>query len=1165
MAAWATVVLVAAIPWVALPAEAETPGAADSAVMRIPLDDRGIPHPHSPNPFLAFLPAEVTPDFEYWTEALAPDGRSESSVPQPGQFVASTESEPNDATASADVISGFGTSSGSDPIAEISGRIGPVPVAATFTEPNDAIGEAVDTGLAPGQAFRYTSTIGDGPYGAAGTGTGDMDFFAVDLTAGETLNVDTTSVLPGSGIIDLDPFVALYGATGTLLAVNDDKSSSDYDSYLHVAAPADGTYYVALMGRSQSAMVLGDILPADPTVPGTGPGDDNQGTYALTITRGPDDLDLFAVDLAPGDVVSVEGRTGLDVQVLDPSGTTVTGGSVNYSSLHPLGSPLRSSAAVSTSHVADEAGTHHVLLAGWTGPYDVRVSTFRPGLQHQSHPAQQTLFVDFDGAVVAPSTFDANAPQGTRMLSPLADFLGGWSLTAEHEDAVIDAILAVVEENLSADLRDAGVNGDRDVSGTPGELDLKILNSRDHVDAFGAANVSRVVVGGTMAQLGISTIGIASAIDPGNFSTADDAVVLLDYLSAPATNPNSLNQFASPAATVEEKIALVAEGVGNIVAHEAGHFLGSWHTERSNPLANVMDQGGDLANSVGVGPDGVFGTADDHDVDFVQDAFAAAEGQTGLEDTATRTAFALSTGTARIADAPSGLTATTTGTAADLAWTAPTTDGGAPVIDHRVRTFVAGVEVASALTGSGATTFTVTGLTPGVSHTFSVAAINALGEGPQSAPSNTVVPTTGGTGPPPSPPPPTPPPPPAIPEGIEVRPTEDGLLVSWTHGGFAQAGDPGFRVRAYEAGDQVVDEVVVAASPALLDDVASGATYRVGVVAFRDGVASQEALVDQVEFARPAPIGVTEVGAGDSARAEALEVCRDLVPRFTSASGVVLARDDAFADALAGAPLAGEETCVLFTAGGPDAVLDPEVRSEIDRVLDVGDPVTVLGGDQAVSAAVLDELQDAGYDVRRIAGATRYETAALIAAEVVDRTSSDRALLAHGGDFPDALVGGAYGAFAGIPILLTDTAQLHPATAAALKELAIDEVTVLGGSAVVGDEVLTALPDGQRIAGGTRMGTAAAVAERLWGAGADDDTIVLVNLEHEDAWILALAAAPLSAALGAPQLGLQADGVPPETANHLDGLDRADRRLIVVGSERFVAPSVLEELARSTR
>jgi Tol biopolymer transport system component len=63
-------------------------------------------------------------------------------------------------------------------------------------------------------------------------------------------------------------------------------------------------------------------------------------------------------------------------------------------------------------------------------------------------------------------------------------------------------------------------------------------------------------------------------------------------------------------------------------------------------------------------------------------------------------------------------------------------------------------------------------------------------------------------------------------------------------------------------------------------------------------------------------------GAADEPVGLAVEACAALLPDG-GARQVVLARDDEFADALAGAPLALTDSCVLFTPGGPDSPLAP--------------------------------------------------------------------------------------------------------------------------------------------------------------------------------------------------------------------------------------------------
>ena len=185
-------------------------------------------------------------------------------------------------------------------------------------------------------------------------------------------------------------------------------------------------------------------------------------------------------------------------------------------------------------------------------------------------------------------------------------------------------------EKIKQDLIESGLNT---------RFRLRVLNSKDHADPWGQANVSRIIVGGTIAESGVSTIGIAQSIDPGNFDTEETALVLLDVLSEPAGPSSSLNTYLTPAS---DRIAFVAQALSNVTAHEGGHFFGDFHTDNASDRINLMDSGGaNFQNLFGVGPDGVGGTADDLDVDFGDDVFARNEGFVGTEDTLGRIVFGL--------------------------------------------------------------------------------------------------------------------------------------------------------------------------------------------------------------------------------------------------------------------------------------------------------------------------------------------------------------------------------------------------------------------------------------------------------------------------------------------------------------------------------------------
>ena len=153
------------------------------------------------------------------------------------------------------------------------------------------------------------------------------------------------------------------------------------------------------------------------------------------------------------------------------------------------------------AYVAEVAGTYAVRVStGGNSGYSLDLQAFRPHLEGQPSGSVQKLFIDFNGATIDPAIF--GGPPGPVTLSPLSAFLSGWGLSASDENAVIDAILAAIEEDLSSDMRVLGLNGDFDVSGTPGDFDVEILNSRDDPDPFGQPNVSRLIIGGTIDELG---------------------------------------------------------------------------------------------------------------------------------------------------------------------------------------------------------------------------------------------------------------------------------------------------------------------------------------------------------------------------------------------------------------------------------------------------------------------------------------------------------------------------------------------------------------------------------------------------------------------------------------------------------------------------------------
>lgn len=220
--------------------------------------------------------------------------------------------------------------------------------------------------------------------------------------------------------------------------------------------------------------------------------------------------------------------------------------------------------------------------------------------------------------------------------------------------------------------------------------------------------------------------------------------------------------------------------------------------------------------------------------------------------------------------------------------------------------------------------------------------------------------------------------------------------------------------------------------------------------------------------------------SGDTRYSTAIAVSEDAFPN--GADTVVLATGEDWPDALCASALSGAVVGpVLLT--GPDALPD-EVAAEIERL--GARYVYIVGGTGAVSGVVEDELYDLvdGY-VFRLAGADRYATSRAVAARVIDilgETYSGTALVATGGNYPDALAGAPLASGLDWPVLLAkpDSVYLPSDTT---------DVMILGGTGAVTPAVETYI-EGKlgadavaRVGGVNRYETAAMIAQAGVDAG----------------------------------------------------------------------------------
>jgi len=209
--------------------------------------------------------------------------------------------------------------------------------------------------------------------------------------------------------------------------------------------------------------------------------------------------------------------------------------------------------------------------------------------------------------------------------------------------------------------------------------------------------------------------------------------------------------------------------------------------------------------------------------------------------------------------------------------------------------------------------------------------------------------------------------------------------------------------------------------------------------------------------------------------------------------------------------------------------------------------IVVLGGEAAVSANVEQQLDNYG-NVRRIGGANRYETAAMLAAEF---DTPDLAYLATGLNFPDALAGAARAGSQGAPILLTKPSRLPDAISQVLAELQPAHVTVLGGTSQVSQQVYDAAGATGRISGSDRFQTALKISQTF---GESDTVYITTGLDFPDA----LAAAPLAGSLAAPVLLTPTDRLPIGLLDELERLNPTS--VVIIGGNAAVSFDVRETL-----
>ncbi|WP_336661163.1 cell wall-binding repeat-containing protein, partial [Leucobacter sp. MMO-71] len=280
----------------------------------------------------------------------------------------------------------------------------------------------------------------------------------------------------------------------------------------------------------------------------------------------------------------------------------------------------------------------------------------------------------------------------------------------------------------------------------------------------------------------------------------------------------------------------------------------------------------------------------------------------------------------------------------------------------------------------------------------------------------------------------------------------------------------------------------------------------------------------------------------------AVQVSKDSYPR--GAKSIVIARSDLAPDALSAAPFAVKQNApVLLT---PPTSLVKETKAEIKRLK--ADTVYIAGGNGAISAAVEAEIRGMGVKIVRMAGSDRYETSLKIA-QTGWKNGTEKAFVATGRDYPDALSAGSAAGATGVPVILVDgKTGLTGTSRAALGKYGTKHLYIAGGNGAVAPSIETAMRGSgktvERFAGGTRYETSAEIAKQWHTKGG------LVYLATGVDFPDALAGSAVAGAQSAPIMLTMKNCVPKPVKDTITGTIKPQAG-VVLGGKGVITDRVL--------
>jgi putative cell wall-binding protein len=270
--------------------------------------------------------------------------------------------------------------------------------------------------------------------------------------------------------------------------------------------------------------------------------------------------------------------------------------------------------------------------------------------------------------------------------------------------------------------------------------------------------------------------------------------------------------------------------------------------------------------------------------------------------------------------------------------------------------------------------------------------------------------------------------------------------------------------------------------------------------------------------------------------------------KSTSEYAIVASQEDFFGSTCA-VPLASKFNCpILLTEKN---TLSKNTKDEISRL--GAKNVYVIGSKDIISESVENELKRNVKTVNRVSGKDQADISVKIALII---GSCEEIFLVNEKDFPDALSIASIAAKKKAPIIITDGKELSTGAIDYINNNSIKQSYIIGGQALVSDNILNRLPNSYRIFGENRYETNIQIIKHF-GDELKLDNIFVVPGENINSAIEGIPASVVAESTSSPVL-LTGNIVNPYTNSFIKSNNFNINNAVIIGGDSTLASKDLK-------